>query len=197
MAPGHSRLLVNDQFCSHVSRLVATVLGHCSEERSSWWWVGPGGGAGCRTDLADLNALWGSAGSVWLTSLTRLAWTPISGRASGMFRWENMETEWSMFFVAIAEAAAPCCGHKPHACHSSSPITLLITCGPLKFGMMSGWKRILGMTGLKWHVVHQPNMIKMPACPVNLILGSKSRKPTKQSESLLAGVCTWMCDENK
>lgn len=126
-----------------------------------------------------------------------LAWTPISGRASGMFRWENMETEWSMFFVAIAEAAAPCCGHKPHACHSSSPITLLVTCGPLKLGMMSGWKRILGMTGLKWHVVHQPNMIKMPACPVNLILGSKSRKPTKQSESLLAGVCTWMCDENK
>lgn len=31
------------------------------------------------------------------------------------------------------------------------------------------------------HVIHEAGWIKMPACTVNLILGSKCRNPTKQS----------------
>ena len=52
---------------------------------TTWWWVGYNGGGGCRSDLADPNVLWGSAGNVWQSLLSERASTPTSRRALTMY----------------------------------------------------------------------------------------------------------------
>lgn len=99
----------------HVIMLFCTML----SVLSAYFWSGLS-----LYSTVYLNASWGSVGFVWHVDLNSHLRQSFRHVSMGV---EDMESEWFMFFVAVAEVAAACFVHKAHACHSSSPLTSLWT----------------------------------------------------------------------
>ena len=99
--------------------------GRSCELITTWWWVGCDGGGGCRSDLADPNVLWGSAGNVWQSLLSesfnshlRESFDHVPGEAG------DIESKWAMLRTSIVKAADRSCGHKVvGACHGGNSRT--------------------------------------------------------------------------